>query len=64
MEITNNKYISFVFDNLGKVPGRRYSSLLHRKVIQDRALSKQDKDRIEIAIALLKMYGYVEEKDV
>lgn len=63
MDITNNKYIRFVFDDLGKVPGRRYSSFLHRKVIQDKYLSKQDKDRIEIAIALLKMNGYIEEKD-
>ena len=62
MDITNNKYIRFVFDDLGKVPGRRYSSLLYRKLVQDRTLSKQDKDRIEIAIALLKMNGYVEEK--
>lgn len=63
MDITNNKYIRFVFDDLGKVPGRRYSSFLHRKVIQDRYLSKQDKDRIETAIALLKKNGYIEEKD-
>lgn len=62
MDITNNKYIRFVFDDLGKVPGRRYSSLLYRKLVQDRTLSKQDKGRIEIAIALLKMNGYVEEK--
>ena len=63
MDITNNKYIRFVFDDLGKVPGRRYSSLLYRKVVQDRTLSQQDKDRIETAIALLKMNGYVEEKE-
>ena len=63
MDITNNKYIRFVFDDLGKVPGRRYSSLLYRKLVQDRTLSKQDKDRIETAIALLKMNGYVEEKE-
>lgn len=63
MDITNNKYIRFVFDDLGKVPGRRYSSLMHRKVVQDRTLSQQDKDRIETAIALLKMNGYVEEKE-
>lgn len=63
MDITNNKYIRFVFDDLGKVPGRRYSSLLYKKVIQDRTLSQQDKDRIETAIALLKMNGYVEEKE-
>lgn len=62
MDITNNKYIRFVFDDLGKVPGCRYSSLLYRKLVQDRTLSKQDKGRIEIAIALLKMNGYVEEK--
>lgn len=62
MDITNNKYIRFVFGDLGKVPGRRYSSLLYRKLVQDRTLSKQDKGRIEIAIALLKMNGYVEEK--
>ena len=63
MDITNNKYIRFVFDDLGKVPGRRYSSLLYRKVVQDRTLSQLDKDRIETAIALLKMNGYVEEKE-
>lgn len=63
MDITNNKYIRFVFDDLGKVPGRRYSSLLYGKVVQDRTLSQQDKDRIETAIALLKMNGYVEEKE-
>lgn len=63
MDITNNKYIRFVFDDLGKVPGRRYSSLLYRKLVQDRTLSKQDKGRIETAIALLKMNGYVEEKE-
>ena len=63
MDITNNKYIRFVFDDLGKIPGRRYSSFLYRKVVQDRALSQQDKGRIETAIALLKMNGYVEEKD-
>lgn len=63
MDITNNKYISFVFDDLGKVPGRRYSSLLYRKVVQDRTLSQQDKGRIETAIALLRMNGYVEEKE-
>lgn len=63
MDITNNKYIRFVFDDLGKVPGRRYSSVLHRKVIQDRTLSQQAKERIELAIALLKKNGYVEEKD-
>ena len=63
MDITNNKYIRFVFDDLGKVPGRRYSSLLYRKVVQDRNLSQQDKGRIETAIALLKMNGYVEEKE-
>lgn len=63
MDITNNKYISFVFDDLGKVPGRRYSSLLYRKVVQDRTLSQQDKRRIETAIALLRMNGYVEEKE-
>lgn len=62
MDITNNKYIRFVFDDLSKVPGRRYSSLLYRKVLQDRTLSQQDKGRIETAIALLKMNGYVEEK--
>lgn len=63
MDITNNKYIRFVFDDLSKVPGRRYSSLLYRKVLQDRTLSQQDKGRIETAIALLKMNGYVEEKE-
>lgn len=63
MDITNNKYIRFVFDDLGKVPGHRYSSLLYRKVVQDRNLSQQDKCRIETAIALLKMNGYVEEKE-
>ena len=63
MDITINKYIRFVFDDLGKVPGRRYSSLLYRKVVQDGNLSQQDKSRIETAIALLKMNGYVEEKE-
>lgn len=63
MDITNNKYIRFVFDDLGKVPGHRYSSLLYRKVVQDRALSQQDKCRIETAISLLRMNGYVEEKE-
>lgn len=63
MDITNNKYIRFVFDDLGKIPGRRYSSLLYRKVVHDRSLSQQDKGRIETAIALLKMNGYVEEKE-
>lgn len=63
MDITNNKYIRFVFDDLAKVPGRRYSSFLYRKVVQDRTLSQQDKGRIETAIALLKMNGYVEEKE-
>lgn len=63
MDITNNKYIRFVFDDLGKIPGLRYSSLLYRKVVQDRTLSQQDKSRIETAIALLRMNGYVEEKE-
>lgn len=61
MDITENKYIKFVFDELGKVPGRRYSSYLYRKVYQDRVMSNQDKNKIETAIALLEMNGYVEE---
>lgn len=63
MDITNNKYIQFVFSELGKVPGRRYSSMIHRKVYQDTKMPHQDKERIETAIALLKMNGYVEEKE-
>lgn len=63
MDITDNKYIRFVFDDLSKVPGSRYSSLIHRKVAQNRELSRQDKERTETAIALLKMYDYVEEKN-
>lgn len=63
MDITDNKYIRFVFDDLGRVPGCRYSSLLYRKVIQDRSLSHQAKGRIKTAIALLKRNGYVEEKE-
>ena len=62
MDITDNKYIKFVFNELCKVPGRRYSSLIHKKVYLDTKMPYQDKDRIEIAIALLKMNGYVEEK--
>lgn len=62
MDITDNKYIKYVFDELAKVPGRRYSSMLYRKLNFDTAMSRQDKERIETAIALLKMYGYVEEK--
>lgn len=63
MDITNNKYIRYIFDDLGKVSGCRYSSLLYRKVVQDRTLSQQDKVRIETAIALLRMNGYVEKKE-
>ena len=44
MDITDNKYIKFVFDELGKVPGRRYSSLLYRKLNFDTAMAKHDKD--------------------
>lgn len=62
MDITGNKYIRFVFNELGKVPGRRYSSMIHRKVYQDTKMPRQDKERIETAIALLKINGYVEEK--
>lgn len=63
MDITDNKYIKFVFNELGKVPGRRYSSMIHKKLYHDSKMSQQDKDRIETAIALLKMNGYVEEKE-
>ena len=63
MDITDNKYIKFIFDELGKVPGHRYSSMLYRKLNFDTKMSRQDKDRIVTALALLKMNGYVEEKD-
>ena len=63
MDITDNKYIKYVFSDLAKVPGRRYSSMLHKKVYLDTRMPRQDKDRIETAIQLLKMYGFVEEKD-
>lgn len=63
MDITDNKYIKFIFDELGKVPGHRYSSMLYRKLNFDTKMSRQDKDRIATALALLKMNGYVEEKD-
>lgn len=62
MDITDNKYIKFIFEEIGKVPGRRYSSMLYRKLNFDTAMSQQDKDRIVTAITLLKMNGYVEEK--
>ena len=63
MDITENKYIQFVFDDLRKVPGRRYSSMLHKKVSLDTKMPNQDKTRIEMAILLLTINGYVEEKD-
>lgn len=63
MDITNNKYIKFIFDELGKVPGLRYSSMLYRKLNFDTAMSRLDKEKILTAIALLKMNGYLEEKD-
>jgi hypothetical protein len=63
MDITDNKYIKFVFDELGKAPGRRYSSLFYRKLYFDTAMARHDKDRIETAVTLLKMSGYVEEKE-
>lgn len=63
MDITDNKYIKFIFNELGKVPGHRYSSMLYRKLNFDTKMSRQDKDRIVTALALLKMNGYVEEKD-
>lgn len=63
MDITDNKYIKFIFDELGKVPGHRYSSMLYRKLNFDTKMSRQDKDRIVTSLALLKMNGYVEEKD-
>ena len=63
MDITDNKYIKFVFDELGKVPGRRYSSMLYRKLNFDTKMPRQDKDRIETAVALLSINGYVEEKE-
>lgn len=63
MDITDNKYIKFVFDELGKVPGHGCSSMIHRMVYQDTKMPRQDKDRIETAIVLLRMYGYVKEKD-
>lgn len=63
MDITENKYIKFVFDELGRVPGHRYSSMVYRKLNFDTAMSRQEKDRIVTAIALLRMNDYVEEKD-
>lgn len=62
MDITDNKYIKFIFEELAKVPGRRYSSMLYKKLNNDQVMPQQEKGRIEIAIALLKMSGYVEEK--
>lgn len=63
MDITENRYIKFVFNELGKVPGRRYSSLLYKKLHLDAKMPRTEKERIVTAIALLKMYGYVEEKE-
>lgn len=63
MDITENRYIRYVFDDLAKVPGQRYSSMLHKKLYNNTAMPRQEKGRIETAIALLKMYGYVEEKE-
>lgn len=63
MDITDNKYIKFVFNELGKVPGRRYSSMIYKKLYHDSKMPRQDKNRIETAIVLLKLYGYLEEKD-
>ena len=51
MDITENKYIKFVFDELGRVPGHRYSSMVYRKLNFDTAMSRQEKDRIVTAIA-------------
>lgn len=62
MDVTDNKYIKYVFDELSRIPGLRYSSMLHRKINFDKNISQKDKNMIEIAIALLVMNQYLEEK--
>lgn len=61
MDITDNKYIRYVFGDLVKVPGVRRSSMLYRRLFNDATLTNKDKKRIELAIYLLKINGYVEE---
>lgn len=63
IDITDNRYIKSVFYELGKMPGHWYSSMLYQKLFFNTAMSRQEKDRIVTAIALLKMNDYVGEKD-